>query len=197
MPEETLSLFDLPGKPVEYRDVPGFPGYRVGDDGSVWTQRISGRGSHNMGAWRPLKLKPIGRYNHLYVTLCGPSGHKNKFVHRLVLEAFIGPCPDGKEGCHFPNRDPSNNNIDNLRWDTRQSNRDAMLVHGTRANGVRHGSAKLTEADVTEMRRLYIGGAQQKQLAKRFSIDRAVVSVIVRGKAWKHVAQNLISEKRN
>ena len=33
---------------VEYRDVPGWPGYRVGDDGSVWSlwkRRGLGRGT--------------------------------------------------------------------------------------------------------------------------------------------------------
>jgi len=42
-------------------------------------------------------------------------------VHRLVLEAFVGPCPHGCEACHR-NNDPSDNRIENLRWDTKQSN---------------------------------------------------------------------------
>jgi hypothetical protein len=30
-------MLPLSQPPVEYRDVPGFPGYRVGTDGSVWS----------------------------------------------------------------------------------------------------------------------------------------------------------------
>lgn len=41
--------------------------------------------------------------------------------HRLVLEAFVGPCPDGMECCHNDS-DPGNNRVENLRWDTRSSN---------------------------------------------------------------------------
>ena len=42
-------------------------------------------------------------------------------VHRLVLNAFAGPCPDNMEACHNDG-DPTNNNVDNLRWDTHINN---------------------------------------------------------------------------
>jgi hypothetical protein len=45
-----------------------------------------------------------------------------KFVHRLVLEAFIGPCPPGMEACHYPDPSRQNNHVGNLRWDTKQEN---------------------------------------------------------------------------
>ena len=58
-----------------------------------------------------------------------PSGHQHvvlegkddRTVHRLVLEAFVGPCPPGMEACH--NNDiPSDNRLENLRWDTKSRN---------------------------------------------------------------------------
>lgn len=51
-------------------------------------------------------------------------------VHRLVLEAFIGPCPDGMVGCHTDG-DPLNNRLDNLRWDTPSNNNRDKRAHGT------------------------------------------------------------------
>lgn len=51
-------------------------------------------------------------------------------VHRLVLEAFVGPCPPGMEGCHN-NGDPTDNRLANLRWDTRRSNVLDSVRHGT------------------------------------------------------------------
>lgn len=45
-------------------------------------------------------------------------------VHRLVLEAFVGPCPDGME-CDHKNRDGLDNRADNLAWVAHsENNRD-------------------------------------------------------------------------
>jgi hypothetical protein len=54
------------------------------------------------------------------------GGHR---VHRLVLEAFVGPCPEGMEACHFDD-DSSNNRLDNLRWDTSLANKVDMARNG-------------------------------------------------------------------
>jgi hypothetical protein len=50
-------------------------------------------------------------------------------VHRLVLETFVGPCPDGMECCHN-NGDPADNRLENLRWDTLSSNAYDRVEHG-------------------------------------------------------------------
>lgn len=47
-----------------------------------------------------------------------------------MLTAFVGPCPDGMEGCHNDG-DPHNNRLDNLRWDTRANNARDAIRHGT------------------------------------------------------------------
>jgi hypothetical protein len=70
---------------------------------------------------------------HLRVRLKPSSSGRSKFpaVHRLVLEAFVGPCPEGKEARHFPDRDPRNNRLDNLSWATRTTNQRDRDFHGT------------------------------------------------------------------
>ena len=45
------------------------------------------------------------------------NGKKDFLVHRLVLEAFVGPCPEGKE-CDHINRKKGDNRVVNLRWVT-------------------------------------------------------------------------------
>lgn len=50
-------------------------------------------------------------------------------VHRLVLEAFVGPRPDAYQGCHYDG-DPTNNRLDNLRWDTASANNKDRVRHG-------------------------------------------------------------------
>jgi hypothetical protein len=51
-------------------------------------------------------------------------------VHHLVLEAFIGPRPDGLIGCHNDGN-CQNNKVANLRWGTYSSNARDQIKHGT------------------------------------------------------------------
>ncbi|WP_248099523.1 HNH endonuclease signature motif containing protein [Corynebacterium kefirresidentii] len=60
-----------------------------------------------------------------------------KKVHRLVMAAFVGPCPDGMEVCHNDGN-PANNYVGNLRYDTHQANYADMFIHNT------HGMATKT-----------------------------------------------------
>jgi hypothetical protein len=51
-------------------------------------------------------------------------------VHSLVALAFLGPCPEGLECCHWDG-DPGNNRPGNLRWDTSSANLLDRQRHGT------------------------------------------------------------------
>lgn len=51
------------------------------------------------------------------------------YVHTAVLLAFVGERPEGLEACHN-NGIPSDNRLENLRWDTRSSNRRDTILHG-------------------------------------------------------------------
>lgn len=51
-------------------------------------------------------------------------------VHTLVLEEFVGPSPDGFEGCHGDGN-PLNCHLSNLRWDTHSANMIDAIIHGT------------------------------------------------------------------
>lgn len=83
------------------------------------------------------------RYGHRTVCLTDWEGNqKTHWVHRLVLEAFVGPCPEGMEACHGPDRDPGNNRLDNLKWGTMQDQEKDREAHGTRLRGERHGMFK-------------------------------------------------------
>ena len=55
------------------------------------------------------------------VSLSKGNRQRTHKVHRLVLEAFVGPCPEGMESCHA-NDIPGDNRLENLRWGTRREN---------------------------------------------------------------------------
>lgn len=66
-----------------------------------------------------------------YVQLTGDGRRKVCRVHLLVLEAFVGPRPEGMEGCHWDD-DKENNCIANLRWDTHAANMQDAIRNGSR-----------------------------------------------------------------
>lgn len=178
---------------VEYRDLEplGFPGYRVGSDGSAWSRRARGpepglRGNRSrLGTvWRPLRMKrlPAG---YLCVTLS--PNPRMVLVHRLVLEAFVGSCPEGHEGCHNDGN-PANNSLLNLRWDTRQANCADTARHGNRLIGERNHLAKLTADSVRAIRaRHAAGGCSLKTLAAEYGTTKQAIAQVVARHTWKHV----------
>jgi hypothetical protein len=166
---------------VTYAPVPQFPGYFAGDDGSIW--------SNKSGGWRQRKLTPNRKMGgRLFVCLAGPNGNRTRWVHRLVLESFIGPCPDGSECCHN-NGDRLDNRLENLRWDTHESNVADAERHGSNRDKLGTGNAKtkLTEESVRELMGLYRAGWGKTALARRFGVGFNTVVRIVNGYTWSHV----------
>ncbi len=78
----------------------------------------------------PYPMLSKKRLKSLQVNLCKVGIRTAKRVHRIVLEAFVGPCPAGMEGCHN-DRNPANNVVSNLRWDTPSNNQLDRRRHGT------------------------------------------------------------------
>lgn len=112
-----------------WRSVVGYEGlYEVSNQGRVRSlARLDARGHQLDGAL--LKLHPHPLSGHLQTTLTKSGACVVKKVHRLVLEAFVGPSPDGTEGCHW-NGNPADNRIGNLRWGTPVSNAADRIRHG-------------------------------------------------------------------
>lgn len=172
---------------VEYREIPAYPGYRVGSDGSVWSRRsINGRGPL-VEKWRLMKQTVVKR-GRLAVNICNGKRARMEAVHRLVLLAFVGPCPVGMECCHFPDRDPTNNRLSNLRWDTRKANAEDSIKQGVQIRGVRCARAKLTDEKVRAIRaRHALGGVTYAKLGREYGIALNNIRMVVLRKTWRHV----------
>ena len=100
---------------VDHRDVPGFPGYRVGSDGRVWGSRRAGRGYGLTREWRALKPYLVRPGPEPVVSLYRERERHPLRVAQVVLLAFAGPCPDGSEVEHV-NGDSLDNRLENLRY---------------------------------------------------------------------------------
>ena len=160
----------------------GYLKYRIGTDGSVWSSWLSKLGV--AGRWK--KLKPIEVNKYLYVVLYDNGKSKRFAIHQLVLRAFIGRCPKGMCCCHYDG-DPSNNQLDNLRWDTPSNNHVDKKRHGTSLQGESNPRAKLNSEAVHEIRRLCDSGVLRRLVAKRFGVATSTVDAIVWRKAWRYV----------
>ena len=112
-----------------WRPIPGYEGvYEVSDLGRVRSlDRIDARGRRICGR----ALRPgITRSGHLQVNLCLDGKRRWTYVHRLVLMTFVGPAPEGMEGCHGNGR-PADNRLANLRWASQSENNRDRVRHGT------------------------------------------------------------------
>jgi hypothetical protein len=165
---------------VSFRDIAGFPGYRVGDDGSVWS-RVRSRN------WKQLRPQISGRdRRHHKVILTRNGEHVHRYIHHLVLEAFIGPCPPGLEACHA-NDNGFDNRLGNLRWDTRSSNRVEGYRNGVNHGGSKHYKAKLTEEGAIQVISMIRAGKPNEEIAAAFGVTRGAIHAIRSGRTWKHL----------
>jgi hypothetical protein len=175
-----MSTSHLTTSEVRYHEIK--PGYRVGDDGAVWSQVYpAGPGKRRLGEWRQLKPTPQYR-GHMTVYL----GRKDqRFVHRLVLEAFVGPCPEGME-CRHKDGNPGNNRLDNLAWGTRKENHADSVEHGTAyfLPGMDAPNRVIDETDVRAILGLWREGKAMGVIAGLFNIHETNVHSIVTGRSW-------------
>lgn len=153
---------------AEWRPVPGYEGlYSVSSLGEIFSKRS--------GSNRRLQRRKDG---YLAVEL-SDSGTKRQFlVHTIVARAFIGPWPDGAQVVAHRDGVRDNNVPTNLRYDTHAGNHADKLVHGTHYCGERHWNAKLTDAQVVEIRR---APGPIAAIADKYGIAQSAVSKIKHG----------------
>jgi hypothetical protein len=167
-----------------YREIDGFPGYQVGDDGSLGTKHISGT-RRLSEEWRPLKPVVDSETGYARVTLRRDGKSIRRYVHALVLEAFIGPCPPGMECCHGDGV-RTNNQRSNLRWDTPRNNQADRIAHGTSNRGSRQHGAKLRESDIPEILaiRKEIPNATMEEIGFLFGVAKTTIQGVLEGRNW-------------
>lgn len=162
-----------------FKKIKGYD-YEVSDEGEV----------RNMKTGRILKPN-VCRNGYLQINPCKDGKVKNYYVHRIVLEAFVGPCPKGMEACHN-NGNTKDNRVTNLRWDTPKNNTKDSINQGTFSiqRGSKNGLAKLTEEQVREIRAKYVYKSKDNNtctLAKEFGVSQSEIDKIINNKLWKHI----------
>ena len=161
--------------PVGARPIPGFVGYLVDPDGNVYSTRKARSG-------RRLRTSPH-TFGYPLVNLYREGRMVSKAVHALVLLAFMGPPPEGQETRHLDS-DPRNCALSNLRYGTRAENAADRERNGTAPRGEKNPRAKLTVADVVDIRAMSAMHISYKRIASTFGVSVSHVWRILSGQCW-------------
>jgi HNH endonuclease len=104
-----------------------------------------------------------------------------------VWEQVNGPIPEGMVVMHLCDNPPCYR-YDHLRLGTNADNMADMVAKGRAHHDGRcgevNGSAKLTAAEVVEIRAAIAAGEPQKDLAERYSVSKATITFIKQRKIW-------------
>jgi hypothetical protein len=162
-----------------WKEIPGYEGqYAVSNKGRVKSLerrvRLVAHGVETTRLVGERILRP-GKMNAGHVSVALGKGN-SKQVHQLVLLAFRGPCPAGKESRHL-NDIPDDNRLTNLRYGTRRQN---ML------DKIRNGRHTLTYEQAEEIR-LAVKTAKhgdKKKLAEKYGVRQCTISDILAGRSY-------------
>ena len=150
---------------IEWRKVVGYPSFEVsnkgqivGPSGSILTPMMTGRKRKQYPTIR-LSTKP----------------RIDKKVHILVLEAFIGPCPEGMIGCHYDDN-PKNNLLNNLYWGSHSENGKDKCRNTPNAERARQIKVLLAK-----------GEQSQRSIACIYGVSEQLICDIKKKRRWAWV----------
>jgi len=160
-----------------------------------WKYLVRGR-PDECWLWKGTTAKGYGTFG------VGPrKAHRMVYAHRIAyfLEYGVDPAPfwilhrcDTPLCCN-PAHLWRGTAADNIRDCISKGRFSAGDAHYWRRNpeavlrGERNGGAKLTEADIVEIRRLYDTGLLMREIAVKFGVGKLQIGLIVNRKHWKHV----------
>jgi hypothetical protein len=157
-----------------WRDIEDYIGlYQVSDDGRVRSLLRLLPYAVDAGVRKPSRVLKYGKstQGRLQVALSRDGVTKRFLVHRLVLAAFAGPCPEGMEGLH-KSLNRTDCRISNLKWGTHTEAMQSKAIFGTSPVGEKAGKSSLVDQDV---------------LAARYGVSQVSIQAIKARRTWKHV----------
>ncbi len=172
------------------KDHPIYTDYQITNGGKVWSKqriimRSNGRCITIKGRW--IKQLPSNKYGHLKVPIFKDKKRYYCYVHRLVLETFVGPCPKGME-CRHKNSNAWDNNLSNLEWSTHIKNETDKIKNNRHIKGKRCGTSKLTNKQVKAIKQLLKKNIlSQSKIAEMFNVSTSTIGFINTKHTWSHI----------
>ncbi len=163
------------GLPAGACPVPSWSGLWADEDGNIWSTRREGSPA--------VRLVPgqRGMYPRITLDLSSATERRRKHlrVHLLVAEAFLGPCPPGKEVNH-EDGNKRNSRPANLAYMTPLENVDHAIRTGLRPPRlpppkVPFPPPPLTLDEARAIQVAHAAGETSAALARRFRVSRKVI----------------------
>lgn len=143
--------------------------------GGEWTEKIGGRQFKD----RYVRVKFAFTEN-------GVKKKVKHMLHHLILEAWIGPMPEGCEGMHTDD-DRNHNHLDNLAWGTKSENRKQRCANGAAERGPNRPMVEKLKIAAQYPKLSY------RLLADKYKMNMGTVWKIVND-VKKHLAKQALSE---
>jgi hypothetical protein len=151
--------------------IPDRPGYYASPSGDIFCVR-------KMSVYRD-------RDGYARVNLSVAGKKMKNAVHTLLARTFTSePC--GDEVIRHLDGNRQNNSLGNLRWGTVRENAADTVFHGS-LRGERNPRAKLSVAQVMEIKNRISQGESQSNLAAEYGVSKSTVNAINIGDNWRHV----------
>lgn len=160
------------------------------DNVECW-RPVCGYANYSVSSWGRISgpramLTPAKIHGYLIVSLSdGPAGVKNRRLHVLVAEAFLGKAPFPGAVVAHNNGDKENCRLSNLRWASALENAADVDRHGNKVFGSKVHGAKLTETDIPTIRVRAAAGEAYESIADDYGVSISTISLIKLGKIWK------------
>jgi len=180
---------------TEWRVIPSVSDYEASEGGQI-RRRAPGRFQTSNSA---LVQHPGNKKGYLKVALWIDGRVVQRWVNRLVCEAFHGAPPTSRHQAAHGNGNNQNNHQRNLRWATRAENYADSIRHGTSKRGEGNSSNRLTEAQVREIRarvmelptssgrRCRIKKGALDPVAAKYGVSAHCIRSIVGYRTWRHI----------
>jgi hypothetical protein len=160
-----------------WKDVIGYEGlYQVSDMGRV----------KSIGYGKEKIMKPgTKKIGYCYVILSKDGIKKSHNIHRLIAIHFLDN-PDNEKTINHINGIKTDNRLENLEWCSQSHNIKHAFDNGLKISckGTNHGSCKLTDQQVLEIRSSNLKGVE---LARIYGVSGTQISYIKRRMNWNHI----------
>jgi hypothetical protein len=182
-----------------WKDIKDYEGiYQVSNFGNVKSLDREVAPNNRVPYWRKGKICKQSKSNLGYMTVGFTVNtiKVNKYVHRLVAEAFIANMNDYPQVNHI-DCDKTNNRMYNLEWCTNSQNHihaaknglNKLHLHRVAYSGEENGRSLLTKEQVLEIKQKYIPYKYSaKKLSKEYNVSESCITHILNNTSWKKIS---------
>lgn len=173
-----------------WKDIPLFKGYyKISNLGRIKSLNRTIKtinGQYRIYKSKIIKGYPHKKTGHLHIKICKNNKNFHINVARLVLTLFKRPAKNNEFACHYPDKNPCNNKIDNLMWGTVITNNNHKYFHGTVVRGIKHHKTKFSENDIKNIFKLF-KNKSSREIAKIYNVNKSTILRIVNEDTWHHL----------